>query len=118
MHKRIEQYARKAYDASEGGGYGVAYLIICLAFSGKKEEAVELFDSAKEKLPPFQFAPSIHAKVNGYLGRLDEAFEFLNKCVADKEIWICSMLKFSPEWDLLRSDPRFKKVLKQMNFSE
>jgi tetratricopeptide (TPR) repeat protein len=112
-----EKYARKFYDILEGKGYGAGNLILCLAVSGKKDEAQQLYESVKETLPAYQFPASLHSKVNAYLGRFDEAFEYLDKALEDKEIWL-TLLKFSPEWDLLRPDPRFKKVLKRMNFPE
>jgi hypothetical protein len=57
----------------------------------------------------------LHVKANTYLGRIDEAFACLDKALAEKNYWLFT-LKYSPKWDLLRPDPRFKKVLQRMNF--
>jgi adenylate cyclase len=116
-YKLAEEYARRFYDILEGKGYGAGNLILCLAASGKKEEAQQLYESVKETLPARQFPASLHATINEYLGRFDEAFEYLDKAMEDKEIWLF-FIKFSPEWDLLRPDPRFQKVLERMNFPE
>jgi adenylate cyclase len=112
-----EEYARKAYEASGGKGHGAANLIMSLAASGKKEEAENLYKSVKETLSVSQFPDFLHAQANAYLGRLDEAFEYLNKAISEKNYWLFT-LKYSPDWDLLRPDPRFKKVLERMNFPE
>jgi tetratricopeptide (TPR) repeat protein len=107
-----EAYARKYYDALEGKGNGSALLIMCLAASGEKDKAEQLYQLAKETLSLTQFSPSLHAKANAYLGRFDEP---LNMAIEENDNWL-HHLKYSPEWDLLRPDPRFKKVLERMNF--
>lgn len=110
-----EEYARKDYDASEGKGYGAAHLIICLASSGKTAEAIELYKKVKETLPLSQFPFFLHAKANIYLGNTDDAFSCLDKAVTEKNYWLFT-LKYSPEWDIIRNDPRFDKILELMNF--
>ncbi len=113
-----EEYARKYYDVLEGRGQGAANLIICLAASGKKDEAQRLYELVNEKLSASQFSSSLHAKTNASLGKFDEAFQYLNKALEERDIWLAMTLKYSPEWDLLRPDPRFKNVLERMNFPE
>ena len=110
-----EEYARRDYNDSGGKGYGPAHLIICLAASGKKEEAQQLYKLVRETLTLPQFPYFLHAQANIYLGNIDEAFEYLDKAITEKNYWLFT-LKYSPEWDLLRSDPRFEKVLERMNF--
>jgi len=115
---QAEEYARKYYDALQGRGQGAANLIICLAASGKKEEAQELYRQVNENPSPFQFSSSLHAKVNAFLGNLDEAFDYLDKAFEERDIWLSVTLQYSPEWDLFRPDPRFQKVLERMKFPE
>ncbi len=111
-----EEYARKYYNVLEGKGQGALNLMMCLAASGKKEEAWQLYQRVLDKVAINEFTPSLHAKANAYLGRPDEAFSHLHKAIDGKDIWLPMTLKYSPEWDLLRSDPRFQKVLERMNF--
>ena len=108
-----EEFAHKDYDTSEGKGHGAANLIMCLASSGK--EAQQLYQLVKETLPVSQFPEFLHVKVNAYLDNKDEAFAYLDKAINEKNYWLFT-LKYSPEWDLLRSDPRFEKVLERMKF--
>jgi tetratricopeptide (TPR) repeat protein len=114
-YELAEEYARRDYDASEGKGHGAANLVMCLAASGKGEEAQQLYKLIRETLPANQFPCFLHVKANIYLGNIDEAFAYLDKALIENNFWLFT-LKFSPEWDRIRSDFRFEKVLKQMNF--
>jgi TolB-like protein len=110
-----EKYARKDYDASEGKGHGAAQLIMCLAASGKNEEAKQLYQLVKETLLLSEFPYFLHAKANIYLNNIDEAFSYLDKAITEKNFWLFT-LKYSPEWDQIRSDVRFESMLERMNF--
>ena len=115
QYAEAERYARKDYEASGGKGHGAANLIISLAATGKKKEAEELYQSVKQTLPIPEFPEFLHVKANAWLGRIDDAFEYLDKAITERSIWLFT-LKVSPEWDPLRSDPRFQKVLERMKF--
>jgi len=114
-YELAEEYARKDYNASEGKGHGAANLIMCLASAGKTDAAQQLYELVNETLTAFQFPYFLHVKANIYLGNINEAFSYLDKAVTDRNFWLFT-LKYSPEWDLLRSDPRFDKILERMNF--
>jgi adenylate cyclase len=114
-YEMAEEYARKDYDASGGRGHGAAHLIMCLAASGKNEEAQKLYQLVKKTVSLSEFPYILHAKANIYLNNPDEAFEYLNKAISEKNFWLFA-LKYSPEWDSLRTDSRFDKVLERMNF--
>jgi adenylate cyclase len=115
QYELAEEYARKDYEASEGKGHGAAHLIMCLAASGKIEAAQQLYKMVKETLSVSQFPFFLHVKANIYLENSIEAFVYLDKAVTEKNFWLFT-LKYSPEWDLLRSDPRFEKLIERMNF--
>lgn len=115
QYETAEQFARKDYEASEGKGHGAANLIISQAAGGKKEEALQLYQSVKQTLSIPEFPEFLHVKVNAWLGEIDEAYEYLEKAIITKSFWLFT-LKVSPEWDPLRTDPRFEKVLERMKF--
>ena len=114
-YPEAEEYARKDYEASGGKGHGAANLIISLAATGKKKEAEELYQSVKQTLPIPEFPEFLHVRANAWLGRIDDAFEYLDKAITERSFWLFT-LKVFPEWDPLRSDSRFQKVLERMKF--
>ena len=57
--------------------------------------------------------PAQFARIYAHLGEKDEAFEWLEKAFEERET--ISSLKVHPEWDPLRSDPRFQDLLRRMN---
>jgi hypothetical protein len=55
------------------------------------------------------------ATIYASLGKKDQAFDWLEKSYEDRTFWLAG-LKVDPEMDTLRSDPRFKELLRRMNF--
>jgi hypothetical protein len=52
------------------------------------------------------------------LGEQDEAFEWLEKSYADRSIGVgFATIKVDPQFDPLRSDPRFADLLRRMNLA-
>ena len=87
-----------------------------LSISGKTKEAklilAELLDLSEEKyVSPYSFA-SIYVG----LGEYDTAFEWLKKVVTEKSVWLIHMhIGSDRRFDRVRNDPRFKKLLKDIN---
>ncbi len=54
------------------------------------------------------------AVLHALLGDNDRAFALLDKAYAERD-WTLRDLKVSPFWDSLCSDPRFPRLLKQVN---
>ena len=50
-------------------------------------------------------------------GEKDLALEWLEKVYETRDIEM-TMLRDSPQWDPLRSDPRFQELLRRLNFPE
>jgi len=112
-----EEYARKDYHLSGAKGYAAVNLIITLASAGKKEEAQQLYQSVKNTLSIPHFPEWFHSKANAHLGMIDEAFEYLNKAIEERNYGLHT-LKYSAGWDVFRADPRFKTILERMKFPE
>ena len=112
-----EEAARKAYALAQGRGLTPCTLMQCLAGAGKQEEAWQLYGSLQESLPAAAFPAILHAYVLASLREMDQAFAWLEKAFEDHNFWLFSM-KYSPEWDLMRHDPRFDRLLQRMHFPE
>jgi eukaryotic-like serine/threonine-protein kinase len=67
--------------------------------------------SEQEYVSPMAFA-IIHAK----LDQKDETFKWLDKAFEERAPWL-TYISVDPEFDNLRSDPRFKKLLNQIGLS-
>jgi TolB-like protein len=112
-----KEYAGRLYDASGEKALAASNLIICLAALDRKEEARNLYATVKESLPVNQFPAHFHAQVNAWLGDIDEAFHYLELTFEERNYWTYT-LKYSPDWDLLRPDPRFEKMVERMHFPD
>ncbi len=102
---------RKRRELAGFKGRGVSLAIAC-AMSGRKEEAREILAEVLEKNFPRRVQPGWIAAVYAALGQKDEAFAWLDKAVEYYDSWLF-MLQ-DPFWDPLRSDPRFKALLKKL----
>jgi tetratricopeptide (TPR) repeat protein len=115
QYEQAEEAARKAYDLAQGQGLTPCTLILCLAMAGKKEEAWKLYTWLQQGFSEARFPAVLHAFVMASLGEMAEALSWLEKALADHNFWLFS-LKYSPEWDLMRSEPRFDKILQDLHF--
>ena len=89
------------------GGLGHVY-----AITGKNSEALAMLDelrqlSTREYVP----APSMAIAYAG-LGEKDQAFAWLEKGYEERAFQM-QWLTVEPRWDSLRSDPRFKDLVKR-----
>ena len=91
------------------GALGYAY-----GASGDKVRAnavlLQLENQAKEQYVD----PDAFALVYAGLGNKDKAFKWLGKGISDREGWV-TFIDAEPMMDSLRTDPRFKDLLRQMN---
>ncbi|HKX84864.1 MAG TPA: winged helix-turn-helix domain-containing protein [Pyrinomonadaceae bacterium] len=115
MYPEMIQAASRARDITQGNAESTAYVAIAHARSGKAEEARRILleleaRSSQRNVPSYDFALIYNA-----LGDRDQALERLKEGFQKKEVQMV-FLKIEPQWDGLRGDPRFKDLMKQMNF--
>ncbi|RKY95025.1 MAG: hypothetical protein DRQ13_07575, partial [Ignavibacteriae bacterium] len=89
-------------------GIGIASQIYALA--GLRKEALELVD--KMDLTIFDYEIALTYSI---LGNKDKAFEWLEKCYQRHGTNMLG-LKIEPDFDPIRSDPRFQDLLKRVGF--
>jgi serine/threonine protein kinase/Tfp pilus assembly protein PilF len=114
MHKEAVMQFQKAVDLSGGEeslvlgllGYGYAR-------SGNRAESQKVLDKLFKLSKHKYVAPVMIAIIYGELGQKDKAFEWLKKAYKEHDNWMI-LLKVDPFFDSLRSDPRFKALLKKM----
>ena len=61
-------------------------------------------------------APTNVAIVYAYRGQRDEAFKWLAKAVDEHDLLIGHKFRDEPKLEPLRSDPRYKALLREMNW--
>ena len=79
---------------------------------GKQEEALKYLDKLISYAEQNYVSPTIFAVVYGALGELDKAFEWLEIAYDQRDSRLSYALVFW--YDPIRSDPRFKEIIKKM----
>ncbi|MDX6613537.1 MAG: hypothetical protein QOD75_2723 [Blastocatellia bacterium] len=103
----------KSAVAVDNNGGGLAALAYVYAMAGRKDEARHLLDEVvanREKQVGYRIA-AVHLA----LGNKDGAIEWLRKDYERRNNWM-TWLKVDPVMDPLRSDPRFKQLMRRMKF--
>jgi serine/threonine protein kinase/tetratricopeptide (TPR) repeat protein len=96
------------------GAESQTYLAYVYAKWGKREEAEELLQKTVERSKRSYISLTYIAPIYGFLGDIDQALSLLEKAYLERDNRLC-YLKIDPRYDPLRSDARFKALLKKMN---
>ncbi|MBA7656831.1 hypothetical protein ES703_64758 [subsurface metagenome] len=114
MYKKAIVEAQKAIELSGRNTMAIATLGYIYALAERRDEARKVLDDLFE-LSKQEYVSSFYiALVYTCLGQKDQAFEWLEKAYEEHDVYL-SQLKVFPLFDSLRSDPRYKALLKKMN---
>ena len=108
---------RSAVDAFQkcrlldGPHLAVSGLGYVFAVMGEKEKAQHLMKELKRGLKRSYTSPYIFASIHAGLGEIDAAFECLEQSCKAHDVGLI-WLKWDPQFDNLRSDPRFQEILR------
>ncbi len=94
-----------------------ASLAQAYALSGRRGEALKIFDELEQQSKLKYISPTVIAMLCGPLGEKDRAFELLNKAYDERD-GLLVLLKIDPLFDPLRSDPRFQALLQRVGFPQ
>ncbi len=89
-------------------------LAYAYAAAGRRDEALKILDEQQRLAQQRYVSPYNFAIIYTGLGDRDRAFEWLTKCVEQRTL-IIFHLKSRPMFDPLRSDPRYRDLLRRMN---
>ena len=105
---------RLAVEHSRRAPTYLALLAETYAVAGYHDEARQLLRDIQACSNQQYVTPYMIGRVYAALGRIDEAFGWLEAAYAEHAAWIV-MLKRDPRLDKLRSDPRYHAVLQRIN---
>jgi tetratricopeptide (TPR) repeat protein len=100
------------FGSSAKGNWG-----LWLAKSGQRDEAVKLLGELKEEATRDYVQSDTLALIYIGLGDKEEALNYLEKHM-ESHAETANTYAVNPELDELRSEPRFKAMLKRMNLPE
>jgi tetratricopeptide (TPR) repeat protein len=103
--------------AIELGNTATGYLGLWLAKSGDRSEAMKLLEELKQQSARQYIQNEEFAFIYLGLGQKEEALDYLEKHMTARAE-TASQYASAPELDVLRSEPRFKEMLKRMNLPE
>ena len=81
--------------------------------AGRRAEALKLADELAARSKSGYVSPIYSAEIYMGVGDRARAMEFLEKGLGDRSDWM-PQLKFEPEFDLMRDDPRFQALLRRV----
>ncbi|MBP1610034.1 MAG: serine/threonine protein kinase with repeat, partial [Acidobacteria bacterium] len=109
---------QRAVSLERGSPQYVALLGVVYATLDKRSEASKILDDLQELSKRRYVSPVWRELILAYMGRSkDKVFEALDRGYEDRYEYMSS-LKVEPIWDPFRADPRFKALLRRMNFPE
>ncbi|MGB1307581.1 MAG: tetratricopeptide repeat protein, partial [Oceanihabitans sp.] len=113
--ERAVKEARKAVELAHGLGWSQITLSMALAQNNEINEATTILNNLQSNQDQVNVSPLGIALIYTFLNDFDNAFLFLNKAITYKDIWMVS-LKYAPEFEPLRSDPRFDIIIQQIGY--
>ena len=110
--------AFKRYIELSGGSlYGEGWLGYTYALSGEKDKAQCILHKLIERKKEYYVSSTSIAMIYVGLNENDKAFEWLERAYDEHDTYLL-YINSQPESDPIRSDPRFKALLKKMGFPE
>lgn len=110
------QSFQKAKELSGDYPLSLAALSYSLAVSGRKTESMELLNKL-DTISQERYIPALYfALIYMGLGDNDQAFHWIERGIEERSGYLL-YFNVDPKVDHLRSDPRFKEVLKEIGFN-
>jgi tetratricopeptide (TPR) repeat protein len=105
----------KSVEMNPGSPHILGHLGNTYARAGRAREARECLRKLTDRTRDTNVGTYEVAFIHAALGEKDAAFEWLEKAYAQRNQGL-AFLKVDPTLDPLRSDPRFERILRRMNF--
>ena len=103
--------------AMSGGSEGVVALAHAFRAIGKKAEAEKILRDLERKAKKSSASPYTMATICAGLNENEKAFGFLEKAYSEKSLGLAGSIKSDMLLDGLRSDPRFRDLLRRIDLN-
>jgi tetratricopeptide (TPR) repeat protein len=107
----------KAREADPNSKFVASFEATTLAYAGKRAEAKKVLEEISRRALSDYISPVSIAYIYTALGEKDRAFENLDRAIFDRDPNILG-LKTNPLFDGLRSDARYRALLKKMQLED
>ena len=87
------------------------------AAMGERAKALKIIDELRETAKHEYVSSYPIATIYLQLGDKNKAIEYLEKTYEERNTFSLFLLKTDRQFDVLRSDPRFMKLMRQLNFA-
>ncbi len=114
---RTAEFAQRGVDISKRHPDAVAALALSYAKNGNEKEARKLLNELIDKSKQSYVSPFYMAQITAWLGDLDQAFDFLEKLLAEKS-GLAYLIKVDRGVVILNTDPRYAKMIKRAGLGE
>lgn len=117
MYKEAIPEFQRAIELTGFHSKAFGFLGYAHAMLGQKDEAQKILHELEERSKEEYIGPTHLMVIHEALGDIDKSFECLEKAMEERDP-IMTLMKVLPEFDIVRSDPRFKAFLKKMNLEK
>ena len=100
------------------GGEPLTGLAITYARTGKTMEARGILKEILERAERKYVSPDLIAVIYASLGEMDQAFAWLDRAYEARSGFMITGILVSPDYDPLRSDPRFDALLRKIGLKK
>ncbi len=105
---------QKASKISREHPLFLSHLGVAFAWSGDTDKARDVVKKLEKRVEKKSACSFFVALIHMALDDKEKAFEWLEQAYKDRDFWLL-FIKVDPLFDSLRSDPRFKALLKKIN---
>lgn len=116
LEQALAEY-EKAVDLSERGTNAITSLGRAYAVTGKKHEARKIIEELEIRAKQRNISAYQMALIHLGLDEKDQALGALEKAFQERST-LLTYLSMDPRFDPLRTDPRFRDLLRRMKFPE
>jgi DNA-binding winged helix-turn-helix (wHTH) protein/TolB-like protein/Flp pilus assembly protein TadD len=115
-HEQAIREITKGIELSDNSSRMRAASGVIQARSGNLTAAKQVASELVREASHSYVSPIDIAFVFSAMGEKDKAFEWLEKAVAERSCWLF-LLKADPDWEPIRSDPRFENIVQKVGLS-